>query len=218
MTTTILGIRHHGPGSARSVLAELDRLQPDAVLVEGPSDATGLIPLVADPAMRPPVALLVYAPDEPRVASGFDDICGRLRNSSRSIVPELSYQPEGHMSVPLICLFTLNWDIKIKTNLVKLHEPLPQTVYLLPINCFPATKMSASLSLRVFHNLPPSFFVSPQVYILGMGNLTVRPLDYSLHHRRAAVPHIDDESSNREQGGPRVGESKRRFVYVCAVL
>jgi hypothetical protein len=69
VTTTILGIRHHGPGSARSVLAELDRLQPDAVLVEGPSDATGLIPLVADPAMRPPVALLVYAPDEPRVAT-----------------------------------------------------------------------------------------------------------------------------------------------------
>ena len=69
MTTTILGIRHHGPGSARSVLAELDRLRPDAVLVEGPSDATALIPLVGDAAMRPPVALLVYAPEEPRVAS-----------------------------------------------------------------------------------------------------------------------------------------------------
>jgi hypothetical protein len=67
--TTILGIRHHGPGSARSVLAELERLQPDALLVEGPSDASGLIDLIADPGMRPPVALLVYAPDEPRVAT-----------------------------------------------------------------------------------------------------------------------------------------------------
>jgi Family of unknown function (DUF5682) len=67
--TTILGIRHHGPGSARSVLAELERLQPDALLVEGPSDANGLIDLIEDPGMRPPVALLVYAPDEPRVAS-----------------------------------------------------------------------------------------------------------------------------------------------------
>jgi Family of unknown function (DUF5682) len=67
--TTILGIRHHGPGSARSVLAELERLQPDALLVEGPSDATALIDLIADPGMRPPVALLVYAPDEPRVAT-----------------------------------------------------------------------------------------------------------------------------------------------------
>jgi Family of unknown function (DUF5682) len=67
--TTVLGIRHHGPGSARSVLAELERLQPDALLVEGPSDASGLIDLIADPGMRPPVALLVYAPDEPRVAT-----------------------------------------------------------------------------------------------------------------------------------------------------
>jgi hypothetical protein len=67
--TTILGIRHHGPGSARSVLAELERLQPDALLVEGPSDASSLIELIADPGMRPPVALLVYAPDEPRVAT-----------------------------------------------------------------------------------------------------------------------------------------------------
>jgi hypothetical protein len=67
--TTILGIRHHGPGSARSVLAELERLQPDALLVEGPSDATDLIGLIEDPGMRPPVALLVYAPDEPRVAT-----------------------------------------------------------------------------------------------------------------------------------------------------
>ena len=67
--TTILGIRHHGPGSARSVLAELERLQPDALLVEGPSDASDLIGLVEDPGMRPPVALLVYSPDEPRVAT-----------------------------------------------------------------------------------------------------------------------------------------------------
>ena len=67
--TAILGIRHHGPGSARSVLAELEHLQPDAVLVEGPSDASALIDLIGDPAMRPPVALLVYAPDEPRVAT-----------------------------------------------------------------------------------------------------------------------------------------------------
>jgi hypothetical protein len=67
--TTVLGIRHHGPGSARSVLAELERLQPDALLVEGPSDASDLVGLIEDPAMRPPVALLVYAPDEPRVAT-----------------------------------------------------------------------------------------------------------------------------------------------------
>ncbi len=51
--TTILGIRHHGPGSARSVLAELERLQPDALLVEGPSDASDLIGLIEDPGDAP---------------------------------------------------------------------------------------------------------------------------------------------------------------------
>ena len=51
------------------MLAELERLQPDALLVEGPSDASNLIDLIADPGMKPPVALLVYAPDEPRVAT-----------------------------------------------------------------------------------------------------------------------------------------------------
>src|SRR5262249_58719394 len=55
----IFGIRHHGPGSARSVVAALDETAPDCVLVEGPPDADALIPLVTDPAMQPPVAILV---------------------------------------------------------------------------------------------------------------------------------------------------------------
>ena len=63
------GIRHHGPGSARSVLAELDRLRPAAVLIEGPADADPLLALAADPGMVPPVALLAYAPDAPRMSA-----------------------------------------------------------------------------------------------------------------------------------------------------
>src|SRR5690606_41719112 len=35
----VLGVRHHGPGSARAVRAELERLRPDAVLIEGPPEA-----------------------------------------------------------------------------------------------------------------------------------------------------------------------------------
>jgi len=68
VTTHVLGIRHHGPGSARSVLAALERIRPDAVLVEGPPDADDAIALAADAAMRPPIALLVYASDEPHRA------------------------------------------------------------------------------------------------------------------------------------------------------
>ena len=65
----VLGIRHHGPGSARGVIAELDRIRPDAVLIEGPADASDLIATVADPDLSPPVALLAYAADDPGVAA-----------------------------------------------------------------------------------------------------------------------------------------------------
>ena len=67
----VFGIRHHGPGSARSVLQALERLQPDAVLIEGPPDANTTLPLAVDTGMEPPVALLVYVPDEPRQAAFF---------------------------------------------------------------------------------------------------------------------------------------------------
>lgn len=66
---SIFGIRHHGPGSARSLRAALDALAPDIVLVEGPPDANGLIALAGHAEMSPPVALLVYAPEEPRRAT-----------------------------------------------------------------------------------------------------------------------------------------------------
>lgn len=61
-------IRHHGPGSARSLLTALEDYRPDTVLVEGPPDADGLLPLAAHPEMEPPVALVLYPPEEPRRA------------------------------------------------------------------------------------------------------------------------------------------------------
>ncbi|MEW9529833.1 DUF5682 family protein [Microbispora sp. NPDC049125] len=66
---SVLGVRHHGPGSARAVRAELERLRPDAVLIEGPPEADALVGLAADPAMRPPVALLAHVPGEPSKAA-----------------------------------------------------------------------------------------------------------------------------------------------------
>lgn len=66
---SLFGIRHHGPGSARRLVEALDRLRPTAVLIEGPADASDLLPMLADPAMMPPVALLTYAEDDPARAS-----------------------------------------------------------------------------------------------------------------------------------------------------
>src|SRR5215470_8788224 len=64
----LFGIRHHGPGSAASLVAALDALQPAAVLIEGPPEADTLISYAAAPDMRPPIALLAYAKDDPGLA------------------------------------------------------------------------------------------------------------------------------------------------------
>ncbi|WP_328494443.1 DUF5682 family protein [Streptomyces sp. NBC_00414] len=61
----LLGVRHHGPGSARAVRAALDAAGPRVVLLEGPPEADALIALAADEDMRPPVALLAHVVDEP---------------------------------------------------------------------------------------------------------------------------------------------------------
>jgi Family of unknown function (DUF5682) len=65
----VFGIRHHGPGSARSLVAALADYQPDAVLIEGPADADSLLHWVLADGMTPPLALLGYAADRPQTAA-----------------------------------------------------------------------------------------------------------------------------------------------------
>ncbi|MFN0191874.1 MAG: DUF5682 family protein [Aestuariivirga sp.] len=64
----LLGIRHHGPGSAASVIAALDAINPAIVLIEGPADANSIIEYAAKPGMRPPLAILVHDADDPSKA------------------------------------------------------------------------------------------------------------------------------------------------------
>lgn len=61
----VLGIRHHGPGSAQRVKAFLEATRPDLVLVEGPPEADDLLAWATHPELQPPVALLCYVPDAP---------------------------------------------------------------------------------------------------------------------------------------------------------
>ncbi|MCF3103881.1 hypothetical protein IPZ58_20130 [Streptomyces roseoverticillatus] len=61
----LLGIRHHGPGSARAVRAALEQCRPAAVLVEGPPEADAIVHLADEEGMQPPVALLAHASDDP---------------------------------------------------------------------------------------------------------------------------------------------------------
>lgn len=65
----LLGIRHHGPGSAALLRQALYALDPECVLIEGPSEGDALIPSIAEPDMKPPVAMLFYAADSANTAT-----------------------------------------------------------------------------------------------------------------------------------------------------
>lgn len=64
----ILGIRHHGPGSARNVRSFLTQTPPDIILVEGPPEADHLLGWSAHSSIAPPIAILAYRPDQPEQA------------------------------------------------------------------------------------------------------------------------------------------------------
>ena len=76
MSVHVFGIRHHGPGCARSLKAALAALAPDIVLVEGPPDADVALPFAAHEAMQPPVALLVASAQKERIRS-VEDLAGK---------------------------------------------------------------------------------------------------------------------------------------------
>lgn len=63
MAIHILGIRHHGPGSAKNIAAFLEKTKPDIVLVEGPPDADPVLQWVSHSDLKPPVAILCFQPD-----------------------------------------------------------------------------------------------------------------------------------------------------------
>jgi hypothetical protein len=65
----LFGIRHHGPGSAASLVAALDAFRPDIVLLECPADGEAALATLRDAALVPPVALLLYNPKQQGQAS-----------------------------------------------------------------------------------------------------------------------------------------------------
>jgi hypothetical protein len=69
MSIHILGIRHHGVGSAKNVREALHSLSPDMILIEGPPEAESILSWVAHSDMNPPVALLAYNTDVPKQAA-----------------------------------------------------------------------------------------------------------------------------------------------------
>jgi len=59
------GVRHLSPACAYYVREFLDRTKPKAVLIEGPSDLSGLIDGLCSPKVRLPAAILAYTTEPP---------------------------------------------------------------------------------------------------------------------------------------------------------
>jgi hypothetical protein len=102
----LFGIRHHGPGSARSLRQSLERLQPDVILLEGPPEATSVLPLLGEAQMQPPVALLIYAPDNPQLSAfypfaEFSPEWQAIQYGLRTQTPiRLMDLPQAHQLIP----------------------------------------------------------------------------------------------------------------------
>src|SRR5438093_225967 len=61
----VFGVRHLSPSGAWHLRAFLDRVRPKVVLIEGLSDANGLIPDITRKDTRPPIAILAYTDSLP---------------------------------------------------------------------------------------------------------------------------------------------------------
>jgi uncharacterized protein DUF5682 len=59
----VFPVRHHSPRSALLAAEFLDEARPEAVLIEGPIDATPLVEVLTDPETLPPIAILGYRTD-----------------------------------------------------------------------------------------------------------------------------------------------------------
>lgn len=67
-STTYYGIRHHGPGCARSLVSSLEEQKPALILLESPAEAEPLLVQAGAEGMEPPVSILLYRADNPQVA------------------------------------------------------------------------------------------------------------------------------------------------------
>ncbi|MBI1308074.1 MAG: hypothetical protein GC181_15825 [Bacteroidetes bacterium] len=107
MPVHVLGIRHHGPGSSRHVLHVLEELHPDVILVEGPPEGDTLLKWFSHANMKPPVAMLAYATDNPKNAHFY---------------PFTEYSPEWNA-----IRFAQEKDIPVRFMDLPLHHALAGT-------------------------------------------------------------------------------------------
>lgn len=61
----VFGVRHLSPAGAWHLVDLLNRIQPDLVLVEGPSDLTDQLIHICAPQTKPPIAIMAYSETVP---------------------------------------------------------------------------------------------------------------------------------------------------------
>ncbi len=59
------GVRHLSPNGAFNIVHELDKLKPELVLIESPSDFTSFIPEFSNQGVTPPFAVLAFTNEKP---------------------------------------------------------------------------------------------------------------------------------------------------------
>jgi len=69
MAVHILGIRHHGVGSAQNIKAQLALLKPDLILVEGPPEISDTLSFVGKAGLTTPAAIMIYNAENPKESS-----------------------------------------------------------------------------------------------------------------------------------------------------
>ena len=62
MPVRVFPVRHHSPSASRALAELIAKDPPKAILIEAPSDAESLIPVIVDEETEPPVAILAYVP------------------------------------------------------------------------------------------------------------------------------------------------------------
>jgi hypothetical protein len=85
---SIFPVRHHSPAASLHVREMILKHKPKIILIEGPSDATDLIPLLLADGTEPPVAVLCYFPAS---SSGNEE---ERTDPSSLVSPFCAYSPE----------------------------------------------------------------------------------------------------------------------------
>ena len=120
---SVFGIRHHGPGSTKTLLKALEQLQPDCILIEGPQDAEDMLEFITDEAMIPPVAMLIYNTKNLKQAAylPFTSFSPEWQAARFGLLNEI---PVHFMDLPMSINFALDQQAKENIQL-KVMEEIP---------------------------------------------------------------------------------------------